>query len=406
MKAVFINHSDSLGGASTVTRRLAAALRDNCGIDASMLVTRALCPDAHVTVAAPRWRSRLPFLAEHLRIFAANGFNRRDLFKASIATDGLPLSRHRLVHEADVVVLNWVNQGMLSLREIERIAAVKPVVWTMHDEWNYTGLCHHACDCPGFRSGCGNCPLLHGRASASDLSAVTFRRKAQLYGAADIRFVAVSRWLAARAAESPLMQGRHIAVIPNTYEPVEAAPLDRAAHGLPGCRRLVTVCAARLDDPVKGLSDAFAALNACADMGVHAVLVGEIRHPEILSQLQVPYTHIDHITDRSRLQAIFASSDALLSSSVRESFGATLLEAQAAGTTPVAYTHDGRADMITDGVTGYAAAAHTPGALAAALRRALVGPLDPAALRRAAERFSPAAVAAAYVRLFDSIRAG
>lgn len=75
MKVTLINHSDSLGGASVVTYRLMHALR-RLGVDARMLVMSKTTSDENVTQAAPRWRSRIPFLAEHLDIFAQNGCSR------------------------------------------------------------------------------------------------------------------------------------------------------------------------------------------------------------------------------------------------------------------------------------------------------------------------------------------
>ncbi len=406
MKALFINHSDSLGGASTVTLRLVQALRE-CGVDARMLVVGRTTRFPYVAQAAPWWRSRMPFLAEHLRIFVRNGFSRADLFKASIATDGLPLSRHPWVRGADVVVLNWVNQGMLSLREIGRIAASRPTVWTMHDMWNFTGLCHHAATCDRFTAGCGCCPLLHSAAGPNDLSAGTFVRKQELYSAVPIHFVAVSGWLARRAAGSPLLSGCPVSVIHNTFEPVGPISLSRSDLGLPDDGRpIITICAARLDDPVKGLPIAIDALNSLSTLSPVAVLVGEIRDPRAVASLAVPYVSLGPVADRARLQAIFSRSSVVMSSSLYESFGATLLEAQLAGTTPVAFTHDGRADIIDDTLTGYSAT-FTPSdrvassrSLAAALRRALEAPIDPGVLRTAAMRFSPTAVADRYRSLF------
>lgn len=403
MRLLFINHSDSLGGASTVTRRLVEALRAR-GTDARMLVTRRTGSDPWVALAAPRWRSRIPFLAEHLRIFARNGFSRADLFKASVATDGLPLSRHPWVREADAVVLNWVNQGMLSLDEIRRIGSGRPLVWTMHDMWNLTGLCHHAGHCTGFHGECGRCPLLHRAAGPKDLSRSTLRRKMELYDSVPIHFVAVSTWLARKAADSALLRGRPLSVIPNTYAPVAPAPLTRADLGLPPDGPLVTMCAARLDDPVKGLPLAVEALHAVADTGVRAVFVGALRDPAALASLRVPHVHLGPVADRARLQAIFAASAAVLSSSHYESFGATLLEAQAAGATPVSFVHDGRADIVHDGRTGYAAdyASGAP-SLARALRRAIEAPLPSGALRSAAARFSPDEIARRYEKLIATL---
>lgn len=388
MKAVFINHSDRLGGASVVTRRLVEALRAHTDIDASMLVTGVEDPAPYIVRGAPRWRSRLPFLAEHLRIFAGNGHRRDTLFKISLATDGLPLHRHPAVKEADVVVLNWVNQGMLSFGEIGKIAAEKPVVWTMHDMWNLTAVCHHAGECSGYLADCSDCPMLP---AGSGLARRTYDRKKSLYDASGIRFVAVSRWLAECAARSSLLRGRDISVIPNIC-PTVAPSGFKVPEG-----RLVTICAARLDDPVKGLDTAIEAVNHLPD--VTFVTIGEIKNPGAMDGIRVPHIHLGTLDDADR-QAVFARSAAVISTSRYESFGATLVEAQAAGATPVAFTHDGRADIIEDGVTGYV----MKGDPADAIRRALERPLPAAALQAAAARFSPRTVATSYAALLRTLR--
>lgn len=127
MKIAIVNKSDSTGGAAVVSRRLMEALRA-AGADARMLVTEKLTDSTYVERAASKARVMLPFLEERLKIFVANGFDRSTLFKIDTASDGLPLWRHPLVEGADAVLLNWVNQGMLSLKGIRKIAALgKPV---------------------------------------------------------------------------------------------------------------------------------------------------------------------------------------------------------------------------------------------------------------------------------------
>ena len=194
MKLVIINKSDSRGGAAVVSFRLMKELRKK-GVEASMLVAEKLTSDPDVHLAAsPKALSRA-FRRERLHIFLRNGFNRKDLFKADIADTGVPLAAHPLVKDADVVMLGWINQGLLSLSEIEKIAAMKPVVWVMHDMWCATGICHHAGRCEGFLNECGDCRLLHFCKGRNDLSHRAWRRKSELYGNADITFVAVSNWL-------------------------------------------------------------------------------------------------------------------------------------------------------------------------------------------------------------------
>lgn len=411
MKAVIINHSDSRGGASVVSMRLMKALADK-NVDISMLTVHKAGADPAVVTAAPGWRAKLPFLAEHARIFAANGFTRRDLFAASIATDGLPLSRHPLVREADAVLLNWVNQGMLSLAEIARIAAAgKKIVWTMHDMWNATGICHHAGTCTRFTltPGCGNCPLLHGAASDADLSRSTWLRKKVLYDCTNIRFVAVSSWLAEKCRESSLLSGKDVTVIPNAF-PVDEFYTEprrsRAEIGLPEGKKLIVMGAARLDDPVKGLPLAIEALNRLADSGetdAHAVFFGAVRNPDALAGLRLSHTVLGPVSDSSLLREIYAHATAVLSSSLYETLPGTLIEGQAAGAYPVSFGNGGQRDIIDSPATGYIARSYDTADLAAGLRRALDGDFNPALLRDSvSHRFSASAVADRYLSLLGA----
>lgn len=98
-----------------------------------------------------------------------------------IANTGTDITSLPEFQQADVIHLHWINQGMLSLRNIEKIlASGKPVVWTMHDMWPCTGICHHARECTRYRQECHNCPFIHGGGGKRDLSYRIFR-KSRIY---------------------------------------------------------------------------------------------------------------------------------------------------------------------------------------------------------------------------------
>jgi len=413
MKVVLVNHSDTLGGASVVTARLAGALRAE-GVDARMLVVRRHGPRSpYVAEAAPRLLSKGAFLAEEALTWLDNGLRRRNLFRLDAARVGLPLHLHPWVREADVVCLNWVNQGMLSLRGVERIAALgKPVVWTMHDMWCATGLCHHAGDCTHYRGACGECPLMQGLRRTGDLSRRRFVRKARMYDRAGITFVAVSTWLAARCRESALLRDARVEVIPNAFPVDEFSlipSLGRAALGLPDdSRHIVLMGAARLDDPVKGLPVAVDALNRLAAAGyasrVLPVFFGGLRDYNALDGLRIPFVYLGTVSDPVRLRALFAHARAVVSSSLYETLPGTLIEGQAAGAYPVSFGRGGQCDIIDPPRTGYIARWLDAGDMAAGLARAIDMTPDRHALRESVRaRFSASAVARRYILLFDSL---
>ncbi len=252
MKLTFISTSDLRGGVAIVTYRLVVALRE-LGVDARMLVCEKMSGSDFVKVCAPFRKIQYHFLKERLAIYVRNGFKRSTLFKIDTASEGLPLWTHPWVKDADAVFLGWVNQGMLSIKGIRKIVGMgKPVVWIMHDMWNMTGVCHHAGGCSGYLRECGDCPLLDKKAANDDdISHRVWEVKKRLYAPGKIKFVAVSTWLANKAAESRLMKNLDVEVIPNPFHIPAREAVDRGEEREGPVR--IIFGAARIDDPIKGL---------------------------------------------------------------------------------------------------------------------------------------------------------
>lgn len=374
-----------------VSMRLLRALREQ-GVDARMLVVHKSSDSPSVEVAGPKWRQKLCFMAEHLRIFCSNGFSRSLLFQASIASCGLPLSRHPWVMEADVVVLAWINQGMLSLSEIARIKA--PVVWVMHDMWCMTGVCHHAAACTRYMNACCRCPIL-GLHPGVDLSTRAQRHKAALYDKKKIHFVAVSNWLLRKSRESALLSRQEVSVIPNVF------PLDDFTVG-EKTGRIVVMGAARLDDPVKGLGIAVKALNMTR--GVKVIFFGSLKDKNALSDLKIEYEWLGPIRDAAEVARIYSNADVVLSTSHYETLPGTLIEGMAAGCVPVTFGQGGQDDIVDHLRTGYIAQYPSAEDIAAGISWALASSIDPGILRRSvSEKFASATVAERYIDLFNHI---
>jgi glycosyltransferase involved in cell wall biosynthesis len=403
LRFVLINHSDSRGGASVVTYRLMNAL-SAAGVDARMIVMHKDTDNLRVDQAGPKWLKKATFLAEHAEIFARNGLNRDNVFKISTAKYGLPLHKHPWMVDADVVCLNWVNQGMLSLREVQRIASMgKRMIWTMHDMWSLTGVCHHAGTCTRYTSECGNCPLISNGTKHTDLSSAVFKRKQRLYAHTNIHFVAVSNWLAQKCRESALLSHAHVSVIPNAF-PVDdfavTPTLSREQLGLPANKKLIVMGAARLDDPIKNLPLAIDTFNAMQATDAVAVFYGNIRDAAALNALHMPYVHLGTISDHARLASLYAHATVVLSTSHYETLPGTIIEGMAAGATAVCTGQGGQPDIVDHERTGYIADVPRADVLAPYIDRALAAPFDRAAQHRAiANRFSADRIATAYLAL-------
>lgn len=424
MRVVIINKSDSRGGAAVVSRRLMMALR-NAGVDARMLVCEKLTDSPFVEIAASETRIKVPFLAERLKIFIANRFNRRDLFKVDSASDGLPLWRHPLVKEADVICLNWVNQGMLSLKGVRRLLKLgKPMVWTMHDMWCMTGICHHAGTCIRWEKECGECPMLGKGASGHDLSHGTYIRKKNIYSEANrmsfdratkLHFVAVSNWLARLARQSSLMSDCQISVIPNAF------PIPEDKHSAPTDAKdkfRIIMGAARLDDSIKGLPTLVEATKILRDKypeesrDMELVTFGGIKDSSALDGIAIAHRHLGVITGEDNVRKVYAEADVVVSTSYYETLPGTLVEGQVYGAFPVAFDRGGQADIIDHDRTGYLAEwsddlGQRAGRIAQGIVRArqIAGEETTKKMREtAAARFDAHTIAAQYICLFDELR--
>lgn len=351
MKVVFISKSDSVGGAAIATFRLVEALRA-IHIDACMLVAHKGTDALFVHLAGPKWRIRLSFILERLRVALANKFSRSTLFALDIASFGLPLHRHPLVKNADVVCLGWFNQGLLSLQGLLKLRR-KPLVWVMHDLWPMTGICHLPGKCKRYMASCGECPLLHSLRPL-DISHRVFEKKRDYYRYVPNAMVAVSRWMQNVAEESPLLRHLDVEMIPNPYKlpplPLRARSKDEVT---------IVMGAARIDEPGKGFPIIVEALKIIRSSNpdladkIHLNTFGACRNPGIFNNLPVRHTHLGIVNGEKEVSDIYSRAHIVASPSHFESSGNTLVEGMAAGCIPVAFNNGGQSDIIIHEDNGF-----------------------------------------------------
>ena len=160
MKILIVNTSNRGGGAAIAAVRLKTALL-NLGEKPRMLVATKEGNDFTTFGLKSAWRYKLCWAFERLGIFLRQGLSKAHLWDIDPATHGVDITALPEFKEADIIHLHWVNQGFLSFKILNKVLhSSKPVVWTMHDAWTFTGLCHSPLECTAFRRECGNCMLL------------------------------------------------------------------------------------------------------------------------------------------------------------------------------------------------------------------------------------------------------
>lgn len=344
MKIAIINTSERTGGAAVAAERLGNALKKS-GIQVDKLVRK------------DTWLNRFRFYWERLIIFLCNHLNRKNLFAVSIANTGTDLSEDSLVKEADIIHLHWINQGFLSLRDIEKLVKLnKPIVWTMHDMWPCTGICHHARDCEKFQTRCESCFFLESK--NKDLSTSVFDKKLSLYKNANITFVGCSQWLANRAKKSYLLRGNTVLSIPNpidteVYHPIELG-MARELLGLPSGKKLLLFGALNVTDKRKGIDYLIEALNIIEMQDMELVVFGQVKD-DIRGLFPVPIHSMGYLSDESKIVTLYNAVDMFITSSLEENLPNTIMESMACGTPCVGFATGGIPEMIDHRVNGYIA---------------------------------------------------
>ena len=364
MRVLIVNTAERTGGAAIAANRLLQALNRN-GVEAQMLVRDRKTDAADVSAIPQSWLLRAKFLWERGVIWLANGLSKKNLFQVDIANAGTDITRLDEFKQADVIHLHWVNQGYLSLHDLERIfSSGKPVVVTMHDQWYFTGICHYSSDCDKFQTQCEKCPILKSGGFGTDLARRVFDRKRAIFEGRNLTFVGCSHWMADLARQGVLTRGHTVTNIPNAIDTSVFTPMDKSAarrkFNLPQDKRLLLFGAQRITDPRKGFSFL---VEACEHISMHhptlpghlgvVVLGGDA--DSVKSALPLPVYPVNYLSNEAEIAELYNAVDLFVTPSLQDNLPNTIVEAMACGTPCVGFDVGGIPEMINHKQDGYVA---------------------------------------------------
>ena len=414
MRILIVNTSEDAGGAAVAASRLMTALNNN-GAKVKMLVREKSSDRLTVVGLAHPWLQQWHFLWERFCIWLSLRLRRQRLFELDIANSGTDITSLPEFEEADVIHLHWVNQGMLSLKDIRKIIRKKPVVWTMHDMWPATAICHHARDCQRFHTACCECPRLPSPGK-NDLSHRVWRRKEKMLDGRKITFVACSEWLASEARKSALLRNQRVVSIPNPIDSQLFRPQDkreaRKSLGLPEEGKLILFVSQRVTNPYKGIGYLVEALRLLTEQepamrectGV-AVLGG---HAEEVARLfTLPTYPLGYVNDPQRIVQVYNAADVFVLPSLEENLPNVLMEAMACAVPCVGFRVGGIPEMIDHQENGYVAAFRQADDLARGIRYVLweadYDLLSKNCLKKVAQHYSQQSVANRYLHIYNKV---
>ena len=134
------------------------------------------------------------------------------------------------------------------------------------------------------------------------------------------------------------------------------------------------------------------------------VMFGGCKDESVLEDIPVPYNFLGRVKGEKELSMLYSAADVVVSSSLYETFGQTLIEAQACGCIPVSFDNSGQTDIISHRRNGYLARYLSPEDLAEGIDWCLHAHIDRHELRKnVLGRYSESKIARQYIALYHQI---
>jgi glycosyltransferase involved in cell wall biosynthesis len=367
LKVCLLSTSDIEGGAARAAYRLHQGLRD-AGLESTMLVQTQSSDNPYIDAPTKKLEKGIGSLRptfDRLPMYLTGQGN------SSLSPAWLPDQKAAYInrHEYDLVHLHWINKGFLRLETLSNLK--RPLVWTLHDMWPFTGGCHYNFGCERYRVQCGLCPQLTKR-SEFDLSHQIWERKQKAWQHTELTVICPSDWMAECAMRSSLFSGRRIEVIANGLDTQQFKPFDRQFTRdklrLPQDKHLILFSATKaIQNPFKGFNLLQECTFSLAKMGwkekATVMVLGASQGPNTM-ELGLPTVYLGILQDEISLSLVYAAADVFVAPSLQDNLPNTVMESLACGTPCAAFDIGGIPDMVTHQINGYLAKPGDPSDLA------------------------------------------
>jgi glycosyltransferase involved in cell wall biosynthesis len=364
MKVVHLSTSDTNGGAAIAAHRIYNAQLKS-GIDCKLLVQSKFSNDPRVISLVQTFGDKLKFykrfFEDELSIRTLSVTSRG---RFTFPYFGLDLCKNKLIHETDIINLHWTNGGFISLKTVANLGKInKPIVWTLHDMWPFTGGCHYNIDCEKFIDKCGFCPSLKIK-TKGDFSRKIYLRKREIYKGLNLEIVTSSNWLREEAERSSLFHNKDIQTIPTPMDTELFRPLDmkmiRKKLKLPVDKKLILFASMNLNDERKGFRYLIEALSLLKKINADiynttGLIVFGSLDEKVLNDIPFQVYQFGKINNQESIVECYNAADLFVAPSLQDNLPNTVIESTCCGTPVVAFDVGGMPDMIDHLENGYLA---------------------------------------------------
>jgi glycosyltransferase involved in cell wall biosynthesis len=409
MKVLIVSTFDIDGGAALGAYHLCKSL-NAIGVKSEMLVQFKASDDPVVLGPQTRIKEKINWLRFRLDQLPTKLYRNKTstLFSpAWVPNRNIATAINK--SDADIVNLHWITGGMMRIEDIVRIR--KPIVWSLHDMWPFTGGCHYDEGCGKYTSHCATCPVL-GSNQKTDLSHAVFSRKSKTYAnISSLTIVGLSRWIADCARNSVVFSGRKVVNIPSLIDTRAFRPLDKTVArdllNLPQDKKLILFGGdGMVLDPRKGHRELIQALDMVRTRDPELVVFGS-KNFERSIRYKFPVHYLGHLPNDLTMRIAYSAADVMVMPSLQEVLGWVSTESLACGTPVVTFDIEGPRDIVEHMINGYRAVPGSSASLAEGIDWILNHPspenLSKNARNTVINKFESSIVANQYCNLYKNI---
>lgn len=295
---------------------------------------------------------------ETYRIVSKAGYYTHNLLSRLTGREGLfsaaatrKLTEDIRRYDPDVIHLHNLHGHYLHYEVLFRFLKEygKPVVWTLHDCWAFTGHCPYfdAAGCGKWKTGCAGCSQYRAYpGSLTDNAASMWRRKKNCFaGGGRVVLAAPSGWLAELARNS-FLHRRPVRVIPNGIDLTVFRPTESDFRKRHHCEDKILLLGVAFDWGYRKGLDVFTDLAKRLDDRYQIVLVGT--NEAIDRRLPEKIISIHRTRDQRELAEVYTAADLFVNPTREDNFPTVNLEALACGTPVLTFRTGGSPEAIDE----------------------------------------------------------
>ncbi|MGK0379466.1 MAG: glycosyltransferase involved in cell wall biosynthesis [Patiriisocius sp.] len=343
MKVLQINTTSNSGSTGRIAEEIGKTILRN-GDDSYIGYSRSGMPSS--SLAVPIGNRRDVYLhVLQTRLFDTHGFGSKNATKLFL--EEIEELNPDIIHLHNIHGYYLNIEVLFQYLEKER----KPVVWTFHDCWPFTGHCTYFdfVNCEKWKTQCEKCPNRKAYPSSwiVDNSKNNFKRKKELFTALDnVHIVTPSKWLHNHVKESFLkshaLETIHNGIDLDSFKPTSNLDIN-IKYNI--ANRKIILGVASIWDKRKGLED-FLALNKLISSDYQIVLVG--LNKKQLKEIPETIIGIARTESLEELAELYSVAEVFINPTYVDNFPTTNIESLACGTPVITYNTGGSPEAIDE----------------------------------------------------------